>query len=188
MEHMQFGNMKLVKEYIEFEKGKDPKRAMGIGRFYEIWRDDHMNEPILSVYFRLKDKNLKEYVYVVDLMYGQEESWVPKDKGGVQDSVWFEEGLYRAKGNRLRQDPTAAKSDFYWFPTEEEKTSWPDPGSFNSQVIDKIEKNPEGVFKELAAEWFDSTPEDIAESVIKNLEKEFHRGFILEDMDYEYHP
>lgn len=55
--------MKLVPEYIkeaqDFKKGIDPKRSMGIGKFYEIWRGEHMNEPILSVYYRLKDQNLK---------------------------------------------------------------------------------------------------------------------------------
>jgi hypothetical protein len=188
MEHMQFGNMKLVKEYIEFEKGKDPKRSMGIGKFYEIWRDEHMNEPILSVYYRLKDQNLKEYVYVVDLMYGQEESWGPKSTGEMRDAVWFEEGLYKAKGNRFRKDPIASKSDWQWFPTEEEPTSWDHSEAFNKQIIDKLEKNPQKVFDELVKDWFDSTPDEVADSLVRSLEDQFKRGFILEDINYEYHP
>jgi len=180
--------MKLVKEYIEFERGKDPKKALGIGKFYEIWRDDHMNEPILSVYFRLKDQNLKEYVYIADLMYGQEEAWKPKFPGEMLDNVWFEEGLYKAKGNRFRQDSIANKADWHWFPTEEEPTSWTDQAAFNKQIIDNIEENPEAVFEDLASDWFEATPEKIAESLVKALEKKFNRGFILENISYEYHP
>lgn len=180
--------MKLVKEHIEFDRGQDPKRAMGLGKFYEIWRGNHLNEPILSAYFRLKDQDLKEYVYVVDLIYGQEEAWKPKTPGEMQDSVWFEEALYKSKGSRFRKDPIVANPDWHWFPTEEEPTYWTTADSFNKQIIDKIEKDPESVFTVLAEDWFEATPEEIGESLVKGLEKEFKRGFILEDITYEYHP
>jgi hypothetical protein len=178
--------MKLVKEHIEFDRGQDPKRSMGLGKFYEIWKKDHLNEPILSIYFRLKDQDLKEYVYVVDLIYGKEEDWT-KNSTEDRDAIWFEEGLYKAKGNRLRKDPIASKSSWNWFPMEEEKTSWQKSDIFNKQIIDKLEKNPEEVFAKLAEDWFETTPSEIGESLIQGLEKEFKRGFSLERIDYEYH-
>lgn len=122
-------------------------------------------------------------------MYTQEPSW---DRGAgpedLRDSAWFEEGLYKAKGNRFRQDKLAKKSDFYWFPTEEEKTQWNDPKIFNKNIIDKLEQNPEEVFKNLVDGWFEMTPEDVTDSLVKALEKYFKRGFILTDVSYEYPP
>ena len=178
--------MKLVREYIEFTKGKDPKKTMGIGRHYEIWRENHNNKPVVRADILMKDPSGQDYTYSVNMMYGSEENW--KDSTKMMDSIWFaDESLYQNNRNLLMTLP------YPYFPTEEEKTHWGNPEVFNREIIDPMEENPEKSFDEFVSELFENpwkkTAEYITEEFLKRTDIDTgspNDGFILEDIQYQY--
>lgn len=145
--------MKLVREYMDFEKGKDPKRAMGIGKFYEIWRENHTRKPIAKITFFLTDPMENKKRYIVYLNY--ENNWE-----GSADSIWWGRGKFigswRGEGTSFFVGNMQNKPANFFEGDPEERVMWQDPENFNKDIIDLFEKGRvKEAITEVLQEWWE---------------------------------
>lgn len=128
--------MRLVHEYLNethFERGKDPKKSMDIGMFYDIWRKDHLNKPILKINYLLTDPYENKKTYSVQVIYTQK----------YGDTLEFGNEILR--GNWMGAGPVFALANMQNKPYRyfgEETTFWEDhlKHQFNKEIIDNCNK------------------------------------------------
>jgi len=143
--------MGLVREYVNFERGKEPKRSMGIGKFYEIWRSEYNEQPIIQIAADLSKIN-DEARWEIYLFY-------KKDSDSFQYSgeIPEKDTLYFNEENRLGNIGTL-KPDKY-FPDPEESIHYSDPKMFDREIIDTLtDKGDAGaryLIEEYIKEWWE---------------------------------
>jgi hypothetical protein len=158
--------MKLIREYIEFERGKDPKKAMGIGKFYDLWREEHTKKIIVQVLFFLTDPMGNKKRYTVFLNY--EANW-----DNYSDSVWWGRGRliggWEGSGTQFSVSNMQNKPEDFFYGTADERTMWENPEPFNKLMIDPLSEGKvkkaitdlmedwwEGDFETQLRDWFKS--------------------------------
>lgn len=147
---------KTINEYQNFERGKDPKRSMGIGVYYREWRKRYKDKPILTYYFYLIDSiDNDKFLYWVDLYYSDQ------FEGNNYDVLAFcnEELVDGWERNKKYLPLTLMgnKPDNFG---EEVTMSDLDAESmqiFNKDIIDKLGsvEDAEMMVSELSNSWFD---------------------------------
>ena len=155
--------MKLVREYIEFEKGKDPKRAMGIGKFYEIWRKEHDKKPIIKISADLSRFENDKAQWEIYLFYEETKEKSMRTKvEEIRDTLYFDEE------NRL--GPIGKLKPEQYFPDPEEAVHYSNPQVFDKEIIDTLEdKGDEGardLIEGYIKEWWED--ERGLEGILKN--------------------
>lgn len=148
-----------INEEVNFERGKDPMRAMDLGIFYEKWRKDHDGKILFTYTFYLMDPMGNKKTYWVHLYYSS------KNESQRADTVYFDgerliggwgfSGTSHSLGN-MQNKP----SNMF---TKEEATFWDNPEYFNKNTIDQLTdpKKAKKWFAQTTEEWFESTFEEL---------------------------
>jgi hypothetical protein len=146
--------MKLVKESIEFERGLEPSRAMGIGKFYEIWRKEHNKKPIARITFYLSDLFENKKRFIATLYY--EHNWE-----GYSDSIWWGRSELLGEWEKTRQSFAISNmqnkpaNDFFEG-NDDERIMWIDDFRFNDDMIDPLSKGRvKETIRGLIDQWWD---------------------------------
>ena len=151
-------------ESLEFQRGQDPKRAMGIGKFYDIWRNEHTKKPIVKICIYLTDSMGNKKRFVLFLNY--EANW-----DGYSDSIWWNRGRlmggWEGSAMGFATSNMGNKPVDFFSGDSDERTMWRDAEVFNREVIDPIlsgnvksgirdimEEWLEGDFEQMLREWF----------------------------------
>lgn len=138
--------MKIVRENINFERGaKDPKRSIGIGRFYEIWREKNENSPIIKITADLSRSGPDKAMIEVFLSYKSEE----ERNNEKVDTLFFEENQLGVGTLRPEQ----------CFPGRDEAIHYNNPEAFNKEIIDTLDnhgdKGARDLIEEYIKEWWE---------------------------------
>ena len=167
--------MSLVREYIEFEQGKDPKRAMGIGKFYEIWRDEHQDQPIIKITANLSRFGTDEALIEV-LLYYKRDTRVKRGIEISEDILSFEENKMGAVGLKPEN----------YFPEPDEYISYDNPESFNKEIIDILSDQGDNgarkIIEEYISEWWED--ERGLDQILREWVKS--AAWSVDDVEVEY--
>lgn len=137
---------------LDFERGKDPMRAMDLGIFYKKWREDHDGKILFTYFCYLLDPFKNKYTYWTHLYYSTQ------NISHNTDSVYFSgERLIGGWGfsgtpfslSNMQNKPTNMFN-------KDEASFWDDSKVFN-KIIDQLtdKKKAEKWFKEMTEEWFE---------------------------------
>jgi hypothetical protein len=146
--------MAIVRESIEFQRGQDPKRAMGIGKAYDIWREEHNGKPFILVKFFLKDHMDNKKRYIVELFYESDYDDEPND------SIWWGRGklisAWQGSGGLFSVGNMQNKPSQFFEGDSEERMMWTNPSQFNKEVIDHmLNDNAKGALDHIINEWWE---------------------------------
>jgi hypothetical protein len=155
-----------IMESIDFQRGADPKRSMGIGKAYEIWRKKYNNEPFIKVTFFLKDPMGNKKRYVVNLMYERNYDERPND------SVWWSSGrlisAWQGRGGLFAPRNMQNKPHNFFEGDPNERMLWNAPEIFNKEVIDPVlDERPKVVIDKIIEEWWEDDFETLLEGWFK---------------------
>jgi len=145
--------MNLVREYIDFERGKDPKKSMGIGKFHDIWRTEHTKKPIVKICVYLTDTMGNKKRFMVFLNY-------EANLDGYSDAIWWGRGRlmggWEGSGMGFSNSNMQNKPSDLFSGDSDEKVMWKDPEVFNKEVIDPISSgNAKIAIKDIMEEWWE---------------------------------
>lgn len=144
---------KRINEILDFERGKDPMRAMDLGIFYDKWRKDHDGKILFTYFFYLLDSMGNKKTYWVHLYYST------KNESQRADTVYFDGerliGGWGFSGTSFSLGNMQNKPNKMF--TKEEATFWDNPQYFNKNTIDQLtdKKKAEKWFREMTEEWFE---------------------------------
>lgn len=154
---------KIVRESVYFERGLDPREAMGISGIYDIWREDNLNKTILTISSTVRpylyaDSNYttgrinkdgervfaKPYNYIVEFKY---------TKNDLGHDVLYIDGdskkFLDPEGNELKMTPTGNITDIVY---NVDKIEYDPPENFH-HFIDHFRKDKNRTFDNLMRDW-----------------------------------
>jgi hypothetical protein len=156
---------KKINEALDFERGKDPMKAMEIGIFYDKWRKDHDGKILFTYMAYLKDPMGNEKTYWTHLYYSN------NNEGRKVDTVYFSGerliGGWGFSGTPLSLSNMQNKPTNLF--NKDETSFWSDPKVFN-KIIDQLtdKKKAEKWFKEMTEEWFEDGFDKMMKSWFKS--------------------
>ncbi|HPI82162.1 MAG TPA: hypothetical protein PK122_02950 [Candidatus Paceibacterota bacterium] len=147
----------IVRESIDFQRGQDPRRAMGIGQA-AIWRENHADKPFAQITFFLKDPMGNKKRYVATLFYGP-------DYEGSEDSIWWGRGrlisAWQGSGGISSVGNMQNKPVQFFEGDDEERMMWNNPDEFSKRVINPLLDNRvKEVIDHITEEWWEGNFED----------------------------
>jgi hypothetical protein len=152
---------KKINEILDFQRGRDPKRAMDIGIYYKKWRDDHKGKILFTYLFYLLDSIGNKKTYWVHLYYSDSNESQKADTvyfdGEKLTEGWGTSGVSFSLSNMQNQP-----SEMF---SKEEAIFWDNSEIFNKEIIDQLD-NPRQAkkwFKEMTEIWLEMGFSDMME-------------------------